>query len=298
MNVLVSGANGLIGSALLPVLSRQGFLTSTLTRSPVPQDGNAVSWDPDAGTFSRDALEGVDAVVHLAGESIVGRWTAARKARIRQSRIQGTQLLANTMARMQHPPKVFVCASAIGYYGDRGEEMLDESSASGNDFLSSVCQSWEAAALAAKERGIRTAHLRFGVVLSKKGGALQKMLTPFQLGMGGPMGSGKQYWSWIAVDDVVGAIEHALTNDKVSGPVNAVAPAPATNAVFTKILAQALRRPAFMPVPRFAARLLLGEMADALLFASTRVTPRRLKETDYRFRLPELDAALRYILAN
>jgi uncharacterized protein (TIGR01777 family) len=239
----------------------------------------------------------MEAVVHLAGENIAsGRWTAARKARIRSSRVMGTRTLCETLARLSQPPKVLVSASAIGYYGDRGAEPLWENSAFGTGFLAEVCRAWEEATQPAVQKGIRVVLLRIGIVLSPAGGALAKMLIPFQLGLGGVIGSGNQYMSWIALDDVAGVIAHALVTDTLQGPVNAVAPYPVTNREFTKTLGRVLRRPTVFPLPGFAARLAFGEMADALLLASTRVEPKRLLATQYVFRYPELEDALRHLL--
>jgi uncharacterized protein (TIGR01777 family) len=238
-----------------------------------------------------------DAVVHLAGENIAaGRWTERQKARIRDSRVKGTRLLCDLLARYSPPPKALVCASAVGYYGDRGDEILKEESAPGSDFLFDVCREWEAATQTAVERGIRVVNLRIGVVLSPLGGALAKMLTPFKLGAGGVIGSGRQYMSWIALDDVVRAFHFALTNQSLLGPVNAVAPNPVTNRDFTRTLGRVLSRPTVFPMPAFAARLAFGEMADALLLASTRVEPARLLAGSFIFRYPDLEGALRHLL--
>jgi uncharacterized protein (TIGR01777 family) len=257
----------------------------------------AVSWDPAAGAIDSTGLVGVDAVVHLAGESIAGgRWTEARKRRIRDSRVSSTRLLARALAQLASPPRVLVAASATGYYGDRGAEVLREESAPGAGFLAGVCREWEAAAEPAARHGIRVVHLRIGLVLSRDGGALASLLTPFRLGAGGPVGSGAQYWSWITLDDLLGAILHALTTEALAGPVNAVAPNPVTNREFAKTLGRVLRRPALLPLPAFAARLVLGEMADALLLASARVVPARLQATGYAFRAPTLEGALRHEL--
>ena len=235
--------------------------------------------------------------MHLAGENIaVRRWTPAQKARIRDSRVQGTRLLAQSLARLQQPPTVMVCASAIGFYGDRGEELLTEGSAPGSGFLTDTCRAWEAAAQPASEKDIRVVNLRLGVVLSPGGGALAKMLLPFRLGVGGKIGSGRQYMSWIEIDDVVGVIHYALTTDELRGPVNAVAPNPVTNREFTKTLGRVLSRPTIFPMPAFAARLAFGEMADELLLASTRVKPARLQNSGYYFRHPRLEDALRHLL--
>lgn len=295
MKVAVTGATGLVGSALVPVLATAGHEVVRLVRA-MPTAGGDIHWDPAAGRLDAASLEGLDAVVHLAGERITGRWTAAKKARIRSSRVQGTRLLAETLARLTRPPKALVCASAVGYYGERGTEVVREESPPGAGFLAEVCREWEAAARPAAEKGIRVVHLRIGVVLSAAGGALALMLTPFKLGLGGRVGSGRQYMSWIAIDDLAGIIPHALTNESLRGPVNAVAPQPVTNLEFTKTLGRVLGRPTIFPMPAFAARLAFGEMADELLLASTRVEPARLIASGYKFRAPELEAALRRLL--
>ena len=295
MNVLISGATGLIGSALIPELEAGAHRVTRLTRSP--RSDGAVGWNPDTGEIDASQLEGHDAVVHLAGESIAeGRWTPRKKARILDSRRRGTRLLAKTLAERPTPPKVMVSASAVGYYGDRGNELLREDSRPGSDFLAEVCQAWEAAADPARQAGIRVVHPRFGIVLSPKGGALGRTLPIFKLGGGGRIGSGRQWWSWVALDDVVGAILHALTNDSVEGPVNVGSPNPLTNSEYTRVLGKVLNRPTNFPFPAPAARLALGEVADALLLASQRMQPARLKETGYEFRYPELEGALGHLL--
>ena len=295
MNVLVSGATGLIGSALIPELEAGGHRVSRLTRSPEVEDD--VGWDPATGEIDASRLEGHEAAVHLAGESIAeGRWTPQKKRRIMESRRQGTSLLATALARLPTPPNVMVSASAVGYYGDRGNEVLREDSRPGSDFLAAVCREWEAAAEPARQAGIRVVHPRFGLVLSPKGGALGRTLPIFRLGGGGRIGSGRQWWSWVALDDVVGAILHALTNDSVEGPVNVGSPNPLTNAEYTRVLGKVLNRPTIFPFPAPAARLALGEVADALLLASQRMQPARLKETGYEFRYPELEGALGHLL--
>lgn len=294
MNVLVSGATGLIGSTLIPELEAGGHRVTRLTRSP--RSDEDVGWDPDAGTIEGD-LAGTDAVVHLAGESIAeGRWTEEKKKRILESRQKSTRLLAEKIAGLQAPPSVMVSASAIGYYGDRGNELLTEESEAGYFFLSRVCQEWEAAAEPAREAGVRVVNPRFGVVLSTKGGALGTTLPIFKLGGGGKIGSGRQYWSWVALDDVVGAILHAIETDALSGPVNVTAPDPPTNAEYTRVLGGVLGRPTFFTVPAPAARIALGGMADELLLASARVQPAKLEETGYKYRYPELEGALRHLL--
>jgi uncharacterized protein (TIGR01777 family) len=297
MNILVTGSTGLIGSALVPALTAQGHRVSRLVRSKLNLGNRDTYWDPSAAKLDVASLENLDAVVHLAGENIAGgRWTAARKARIRDSRIQGTRLLSDSIAKLTQSPKILISASAVGYYGDRGDETLTEESSAGSNFLAGVCQEWEAATGAAKQRGIRVVAMRFGVVLSPSGGALAKMLLPFRMGVGGVVGSGRQYMSWIALTDLVGAIIHALKTDSLHGPVNTVAPNPVTNAEFTKTLGHVLRRPTIFPMPAFAARLIFGQMADELLLASARVVPSKLLASGFVFHYPELEPALSNLL--
>jgi uncharacterized protein (TIGR01777 family) len=297
MKILLTGASGLIGTALLPALTNKGHECLQLVRNSSQASPSKIFWNPEAGTIDAAALEGLDAVIHLAGENVAeGKWTVEKKARIRDSRVQGTTLISETLAGLLSKPKVLIAASAIGFYGNRGAEMLNEKSASGNDFLSNVCREWELATKAAAEAGVRVVNLRFGVVLSEEGGALAKMLTPFRLGVGGRVGDGKQYMSWIALDDVVGAIIHALEDEKMNGAVNAVAPRAVTNTEFTKALGGALSRPTIFPVPAFALRLAFGEMADALLLSSTRVEPAKLLSAGYKFQYPELSGALKHLL--
>jgi uncharacterized protein (TIGR01777 family) len=301
MKIIVTGSSGLIGSALVAALIRRGDEATCLVRGAAHArraDGaREVLWNPARGELDATELEGHDAAIHLAGDPIAeGRWTDEKKRRIRESRVQGTTLLAATLAKLETPPRTLLSASAVGYYGDRGEETLTETSAPGTDFLSGVCREWEASTSAAKAAGIRVVLLRFGVVLSGEGGALAKMLTPFKLGAGGKIGSGEQYMSWIALDDVVGAILHALAHEELEGAVNVVAPRPVTNGEFTKTLGGVLGRPTIFAVPAFAARLAFGEMADAALLASQRTEPTRLKATNYEFKYPELEGALRHAL--
>ena len=292
MNVLLTGASGLIGSAAAPALESAGHRVVKLRRD----GGTGATWNPEEGKIDLTPALALDAVIHLAGESIGARWTAERKRRIRESRVAGTRLLSQTLAKLPPRPKVLVCASATGYYGDRGDEVLRESSPPGSGFLSEVCREWEAATTSAAQKGIRVVTLRIGVILSSEGGALARMLFPFKLGLGGKIGTGAQYMSWIAMDDVVRVIARMLTGEGLRGPVNTVAPHPVTNLEFTKALGRVLGRLTPFPVPAFAARLAFGEMADALLLASTRVEPRRLAETGYPFRFPELEGALRHLL--
>ncbi len=294
MNVLISGATGLIGSALVPELEANGHTVTRLSRSGSGAD--TVRWDPSAGTIDGD-LEGTEAVVHLAGESIAqGRWSPDKKRRILDSRVQGTRLLAERIAALSAPPKVMVSTSAVGYYGDRGDEVLTEESGPGEDFLARVCREWEAAAEPARRAGIRVVHPRLGIVLTPEGGALGTTLPIFKLGGGGKIGSGRQWWSWVALDDVVGSTVHALTNEGVEGPVNVGSPNPMTNAEYTKVLGKVLGRPTVLPLPAPAARIMLGEVADALLLASQRMRPARLQDTGYAFRHPQLEGALRHLL--
>ena len=295
MHIAITGASGLVGKELTPLLTTGGHEVSRLVRR-TPNEGE-IRWDPQASTFDASALDGVDAVVHLAGKNIASnRWNAKVKAEIRDSRVGPTRALCEGLARMQNPPKTLVCASAIGFYGDRGDQTLNESAAAGEGYLPEVCQQWEAATQPASEAGIRVVNLRFGVILSPKDGALKKMLLPFQMGGGGILGSGKQYMSWIAIDDAAGAVLHAIMTDDLQGPVNTVAPDSCTNHTFTKTLGRVLSRPTILPMPAFAARLVMGEMADDLLLASTRVEPQRLLETGYEFRQPTLEDALRHLL--
>lgn len=296
MKILVSGSHGLVGTALTKSLETQGHDVFSLVRY-LPRSQSEIEWNPDRYSIAVARLEGFDAVVHLAGESIAeGRWTEEKKRRIRESRVKGTKLLSDALANLEHPPKSLICASAIGYYGDRGDELLTEESAPGNDFLANVCIEWEQATQQAVERGIRVVNARFGIILSKDGGALAKMLTPFQLGIGGRVGSGKQWMSWIALDDVVGAIEYALANESLRGPVNYVAPNPVRNSEFTKALGKVLSRPTLFPIPEFGVRLAFGEMADALLLSSQRVEPQRLNKAGFQFQFTQLESALRHVL--
>ena len=296
MKILISGASGLIGSALKTALSARGDRVLSLTRRNARNDSE-ITWDPSSNTLDPTRLTNIDGVIHLAGENIASRrWSAAQKARIRDSRVQGTTLLAQTLATISPPPKVFISASAIGYYGNRDDEILTEDSEPGEGFLPDVSIAWENAAKPAAEAGIRTVHPRIGIVLSPEGGALGKMLLPFKLGLGGIIGSGNQYMSWITLDDLVSLFLFAIDNESISGAINVVSPTPVTNREFTKTLGRVLSRPTIFPLPAFAAKLALGEMADALLLASTRVISSRLKNTSFSFAHPHLEPALRHLL--
>lgn len=295
MKILISGATGLIGSALSAFLSSGGHTPVRLNRSNGATDG--AHWDPEQGVAPPKEFEGYDAVIHLAGENVAGgRWNAARKKRIVYSRVGPTRLLCETLAKLKSPPKVLLCASAVGYYGDRGDELLTESSPPGPGFLADACRGWEDACEPARAAGIRVCNMRLGVVLAGNGGALQKMLPPFKMGVGGKFGDGKHWMAWVAIDDVIGAFHHALMTETLSGPVNIVAPRGVMNAEFTKTLGRVLSRPTIFPMPRFAARLAFGEMADELLLASQHVVPQRLQESRYEFRFPNLEGALRHVL--
>lgn len=296
MRILISGASGLIGSALARRLAASHEIVR-LVRGKTAGVREIV-WNPEEGILDAGPLENIEAVVNLAGENIAsGRWTAAKKSRIRASRVDGTSLLARTLANLPSPPRVFVSASAIGFYGDRGSEELDESSGAGFGFLAEVCRAWEAATAPAAEAGIRVVLARFGVVLAREGGALARMLPLFRFGLGGQLGSGRQYMSWIALEDAVGAISFLLENASLHGPVNITSPKPVTNRHFTTLLGRVLRRPTFMHAPAWALRFALGEMADEMLLTSTRALPRRLLESGYRFAKPELETTLRELAA-
>ena len=295
MKVAVSGASGLIGSALVPSLRSSGHEVLRLVRHGATE-ADAIRWDPATGELDTSRLQGVDALVNLSGENLGKRWTGARKRAILDSRVQSTTLLARTAAALDPKPSVLVVASAVGIYGDRGDEILTEESSAGAGFLADVVRAWEAAADPAREAGIRVVHLRQGIVISKDGGALKPMLLPFKLGVGGRVGSGKQWWSWVGRDDLVAAYAHVLAGD-LAGTVNATAPNPATNEQFTKALGSALHRPTVLPVPAFAARTLFGEMGQAMLLGGQRVLPARLVEAGFDFSTPTIDVGLERALA-
>ena len=299
MKILVSGSHGLVGKALVRSLTDDGHEVVRLVRGEHAFGAPEVEWQPEQGRIDVEHLEGIHAVVHLAGENIAsGRWTEGKKRAIRESRVKGTALLSDALARVSRAPSVFLSASAIGYYGNRGDELLTEKSAPGKDFLAGVCSEWEAATRPAVEKGIRTACTRFGIILDPNEGALAKMLPPFRMGVGGRIGDGKQWMSWIALEDVVNGLKFLIEDESVHGPVNFVAPKPVTNAEFTKTLGRLLSRPTFFPVPAFAARLAFGEMADALLLSSQRVEPSVLEEKGFKFSWPTLEPALRHLVAD
>lgn len=297
LHVAISGASGLVGSRLTAALEASGQRVTRLVRREPAPGRDEVVFDPSRERIDGVALEGIDAVVHLAGENVAaGRWTEARKRRIRDSRVLGTRLISETLAGLQRPPTVLVNASAIGFYGDRGDEVLDETSDPGKGFLPETCLAWESATAAAETAGVRVVRLRIGVVLAREGGALAKMVPIFRAGLGGKTGDGRQWMSWVSIDDLVRTIEFALASDELVGPVNAVGPRPETNAEFTRVLARALRRPAIAPVPAFVVRTVFGEMGQELLLSSTRVLPRRLEGAGFEFRHATLESALRAVL--
>jgi uncharacterized protein (TIGR01777 family) len=294
LRIAIGGASGLIGSALTAFLASHRHRVVPLVRRSPPTAVSEIYWDPASGEIDAPALEGCDAAVHLGGTNIAGgRWTKQRKGAIRDSRIESTRLLSETLAQLKEPPRTFICASATGYYGDRGDELLTEESPPGEGFLADVCRAWEAAAEPARQAGIRVVNLRTGIVLSSKGGALARMLPAFRKGLGGVVGSGRQYMSWIALNDLVRVIDFLVTASGLAGPVNAVAPNPVTNREFTRILGRLLRRPTIFPLPGFAVRTLFGEMGQALLLEGNRVRPDKLERAGFSFHHRNLEEALR-----
>ena len=306
MHIAITGASGLLGGALSEALRADGHEITGITRSrPGPDE---LQWSPMERRIDADGLRGVDVVVHLAGEKIgfsswdpraiaEARWTADTRRRILDSRVQGTTLLAETLAELDEGPRVLVSVSAVGYYGDRGDEVLTEDSPPGHLFLSEVCRAWERSAEPAREAGLRVVHPRIGIVQTPVDGALQRSLPLFKVGLGGPFGSGRQWWSWVMLEDVIGVLHHAVTNDDVVGPINVTAPEPVTNLEWTRTLGRVLGRPAIIPIPRFGPRLILGEMVDELVYASARVLPQRTLDSGYTFRYTDLETGLRSVLS-
>ena len=296
MKILIAGASGLVGSALVSKLKAEGAEVTRLVRAAAKS--GEVEWHPESGSIDPLALEGFDAVVNLSGDGIAnGRWTAEKKRRILDSRVNGTRLLSETMANLARKPKAFINASAVGFYGSRGNELVDEESSPGEGFLANVCRQWESATAPAEQSGIRVVKLRLGVIFTPDGGIMGSMLRPFKLGLGGKVGSGEQVISWVAMDDVVAAIGFIIQNESLRGPINIVAPQPVTNEEFTKILGRVLSRPTFMAMPAFAARLAFGEMADEMMLSSTRVAPKVLNDAGFKFQFPELEGAVRAMLS-
>lgn len=299
MKILITGASGLVGTAASSALRADGNVVARFVRPPRDPAPADIRWDPMCANVDVSTMEGADAIIHLSGASIGdGRWTLERKNILRSSRLGSSRVLVDAISKLSHKPRVLVAASAVGYYGDCGDDVLTESSPNGRGFLAKLARDWEAESRRAETAaGVRTVVLRFGMILSLHGGALPRMATPFKLGLGGRLGSGKQWMSWIALEDVVGSIRAALADERFSGPVNIVAPNPVQNADFTRALASALRRPALFPAPPFALRLALGEMADELLLASQRARPQKLLASGFSFRYPDLESALRVIVA-
>src|SRR5438105_3930460 len=292
MKIALAGESGLVGTALIPALESQGHEVTRLVRT-APRVGE-IEWHPNKDEVSAASLDGFNIIINFAGENIAGgRWTDEQKRKIRDSRVNGTHLLSEAIAKMTAKPSVFICASATGIYGDRDDETLDEQSESGGGFLAGVCREWEKATEPASKAGIRVVNLRFGPIMAREGGMLAKLLTPFKMGVGGKVGSGRQYVSWIAIDDAVSAIKLAIHNESLRGPVNVVSPHPVTNEEFTKALGHVLNRPTALAIPAFAARLTFGEMADEMLLVSQRVMPKKLIAAGYQFQYPELQSALR-----
>lgn len=296
--IAITGASGMVGTALRHFFTTGGHEVYTITRSRDESDTHAIYWDIEGGTIDTERLEGIDIFIHLAGESISQRWTDEAKARIKQSRVKGTKLLSEAIASLKKKPEALLCASAVGYYGAYiGDAIKTEDSDPGSDFLAEVCKAWEASAQPARDAGVRVVHARLGVVLSPKGGALEQMLTPFQMGVGGRVGSGKQYMSWVALDDVLGAMNHAIFTRSMEGAVNVTSPNPVTNKHFTKILGGVLGRPTLLPVPNFGLYAMIGKQAATkLLLEGQRVLPKRLLDQGFDFAYPELEAALSHML--
>lgn len=294
MRIVISGSTGFIGSALVRSLKADGHQVVRLVRGAVAPGSDDVAWDPERGALHPEALDGADAVVNLAGEPIAERWTDANKRRIVESRVRGTALLARTAAASSRPPRVLVSGSAVGVYGDTGDKVVDESSPAGAGFLADVARAWEGAADPARAAGVRVAHPRFGIVISPKGGMIGRLITPFKFGAGGKVGSGRQWQSWVSLDDTVRALRFIIDVPALAGPVNVTSPYPVINEELTRTLARVLGRPSFTPVPAFAMRIVFGEMADEVLLAGQRVVPKRLLDAGFQFHHPVLEAALRF----
>ncbi|WP_458204556.1 TIGR01777 family oxidoreductase [Haladaptatus sp. NG-SE-30] len=298
MQILVSGSTGLIGRRLVSHLEQAGHEVTSLVRPETTMSADGVQWEPSRGEIDQTRLEGFDAVVHLAGESINQRWNDRTKQRILDSRVKGTSLLAGALAELDDPPEVLISASAVGYYGDRGDTWLEEDAGPGDLFISEVCRRWEEASQVAAENGIRVVNIRTGIVLSTEGGALEQMLPPFKLGVGGHLGSGDQYLSWVTRDDVARIIEHLIETNAIEGPVNVSTPEPVTNKTFTNTLGSVLGRPTVFWVPGVGVRLMFGQMGEELLLASDRMRPTKLEQSGYKWRYPELEPALEHVLSN
>lgn len=296
MKIFITGSSGLVGKALIAFFKEKHCDVYKLVRGRADLLADEMAWDPERGVVNPALLEGFDVVIHLAGENLMGRWTTSKKKGIKESRVRGTQLLYQSLCQLKKPPHVLISASAIGYYGNRGDEVLNEKSTKGEGFLSDVCGEWEEATRLAVEKGIRVVHLRMGMVLSLDGGALKLMLPIFKLGLGGRMGSGNQYVSWIAIDDLVRVIDHVIHEEKLEGPINAVAPYPVTNQEMTKILGDVLHRPTFLAMPDFIVEWVFGEMGKEVLLSSARVRPKKLEEAGFQYAYPHLEGALRRLL--
>lgn len=296
MKILVSGSSGLVGSALISFLKENHYDVYKLVRVRADLLPNEIAWDPERGVINPSLLEGFDAVVHLAGESILGRWSQSKKKKIYESRVKGTQLLSHTLSQLKKPPEVWIVASAIGYYGNKGNVIVNEQSVGGDGFLAHVCKEWEKVTKGASEKGIRVINLRLGMVLSKDGGALKQMLPVFKLGLGGQLGWGTQFVSWIAIDDLVRLIDFAIHQEKLTGPVNAVTPYPVTNQEMTQLLGKILHRPTFLTMPAFMVEWVFGEMGKEVLLSSTRVEPMKLEEAGFRYDYPRMEEALKALI--
>jgi uncharacterized protein (TIGR01777 family) len=297
MKILLSGSSGLIGSHIISNFDKKKYHLIRLVRNDKDISDDTIFWNPSKGALDKSKLNGLDVVIHLAGENISSaRWTRKQKEKITNSRVNTTSLLAKTLIELKESPKLFICASATGYYGNRNDELLDEESTPGEGFLADVCKKWEAAANPVRKARIRTIHLRFGVVLSNKGGAFKKMLSPFKLGIGGIFGNGQQYMPWITIDDILGILEHVIQNKNITGSINVVTPNPIINSQYTKLLGELLSRPTILRIPAISLKILLGQMADELLLSSARVIPKKLIESGYQFKFPEIKSALVHLL--